>query len=81
VVAVAVTLAGRYASMTLHTHIRLAEIGFSLMFGSVFGSIVILSMPFFQTYEPEILWFIALPAFLTGAGVTTFEKLHTPDPP
>jgi hypothetical protein len=70
VVVAAVTLARRYASMTLRTHTKLAEIGFSLMFGSVFGSIVILSMPFFQSYESAILWFIALPAFLTGAGVT-----------
>jgi hypothetical protein len=67
------------AAMTLRTHIRLAAIGFSLIFGSIIGSLVILSMPWFTTFESEILWYIALPTLIIGIAVMTFEKMHTPD--
>jgi hypothetical protein len=65
--------------MMPRTHMRLTETGFSLGMGAALGTPVILSMPFFEGYTAEILGFVALPAFLAGVAIITFEKLHTPE--
>jgi hypothetical protein len=66
--------------MTHRTHTRLTLVGFSLACWSVFGSMVIVTMPIFDSIQFKILGFVSLPLGIAGLALIILEKMNTPDP-
>jgi hypothetical protein len=64
--------------MRLKTLNQLALAGFLSCFFSTLGTLVVINMPALDPIQEPILWFMMLPAGITGLAVIAFEKMQTP---
>ena len=63
--------------MSIKTLNQITIVGFLLLSFAVLGSMVILVVPLLEDYRPLALWYLVLPAGVTGIALIAFEKMQT----